>query len=119
MITPHPRLKVNVAEQLARSIVAAAHVPSPNLVGANESRSPVGGARLFQQPARRLPRLLPTPAAVMDTACTVSVGIGMRGGADGAVAGDRRHGNDTYTRVASEEEDRLLNTKLKNICRDC
>jgi hypothetical protein len=55
----------------------------------------------------------------MDTACTVSVGIGMRGGADGAVAGDRRHGNDTYTRVASEEEDRLLNTKLKNICRDC
>jgi hypothetical protein len=26
MITPHPRLKVNVAEQLARSIVSAAHV---------------------------------------------------------------------------------------------
>src|SRR5471030_2263313 len=39
MIPPHPRLQVNVAEQLARSIVAAAHVPSPNLVGANESRS--------------------------------------------------------------------------------
>jgi hypothetical protein len=36
---PHPILQVNVAEQLARSIVAASHVPSPNLVGANESRS--------------------------------------------------------------------------------
>ena len=47
MIPPHPRLQVNVAEQLARSIVVAAHTPSPNLVGANESRSPV----LFQQPA--------------------------------------------------------------------
>ncbi|WP_354098359.1 autoinducer binding domain-containing protein [Bradyrhizobium sp. S3.2.12] len=52
MITPHPRLQVNVAEQLARSIVAATHAPSPNLIGANESRSPIGGERLFQQPAR-------------------------------------------------------------------
>ncbi|WP_271552885.1 hypothetical protein, partial [Bradyrhizobium sp. CCBAU 45394] len=47
MITPHPRLQVNVAEQLARSIVPAAHAPSPNLVGANESRSPVDGECLF------------------------------------------------------------------------
>jgi hypothetical protein len=47
MITPHPRLKVNVAEKLASSIVAAAHASSPNLVGANESRSPIGGERLF------------------------------------------------------------------------
>jgi hypothetical protein len=31
MIPPHPRLQVNVAEQLARSIVVAAHAPSPNL----------------------------------------------------------------------------------------
>ncbi|MGC2835877.1 MAG: hypothetical protein WA238_17465, partial [Methylocella sp.] len=52
MIAPHPRLKVNVAEQLAGSIVAAPHALSPNLVGANESRSPIGGERLFQQPAR-------------------------------------------------------------------
>src|SRR5947209_6994915 len=52
MISPHPRLQVNVAEQLARSIVAATHAPSPNLIGANESRSSVGGERLFQQPAR-------------------------------------------------------------------
>ncbi|MGB8018833.1 MAG: hypothetical protein WCF80_23575, partial [Pseudolabrys sp.] len=51
MISPDPRLQVNVAEQLARSIVAAEHAPSPNLVGANESRSPVGSERLFQQPA--------------------------------------------------------------------
>jgi hypothetical protein len=34
MISSDPRLQVNVAEQLARSIVAAAHAPSPNLVGA-------------------------------------------------------------------------------------
>jgi hypothetical protein len=47
MITPHPRLKVNVAKQLARSIVATAHQKSPNLIGANESRSPVCGERLF------------------------------------------------------------------------
>jgi transposase len=46
-----PILQVNVAEQLARSIVAAAHAISPNLVGANESRSPVDGERLFQHPA--------------------------------------------------------------------
>src|SRR6202041_3437846 len=39
MIPPHPRLQVNVAEQLARSIVVASHVPSPNLVGLNESPS--------------------------------------------------------------------------------
>jgi hypothetical protein len=32
--------------------IAATHAPSPNLIGANESRSPVGGERLFQQPAR-------------------------------------------------------------------
>jgi len=51
-LTAMPRLQVNVAEQLARSIVAAAHATSPNLVGANESRSPVGGECLFQQPAR-------------------------------------------------------------------
>jgi hypothetical protein len=47
MITPHPRLKVNVAEELACSIVAAAHASSPNLIGANESWSPVDGERLF------------------------------------------------------------------------
>ncbi|WP_129591138.1 DUF2817 domain-containing protein, partial [Bradyrhizobium shewense] len=31
--------------------VATAHAPSPNLIGANESWSTVGGERLFQQPA--------------------------------------------------------------------
>jgi hypothetical protein len=51
MITPHPRLKVNVAEKLACSIVAAAHASSPNLVGANESGSSIDSQRLFQQPA--------------------------------------------------------------------
>lgn len=36
----------------------------------------------------------------------------------GAFAGDRRHGNNAYA-AASEEVDRLLNTKLKSICRGC
>jgi uncharacterized protein DUF1153 len=52
LIPPHPRLQVNVAEQFARSIVAAAHVPSPNLVGDNESSPSVRGEHLFQRPAR-------------------------------------------------------------------
>jgi hypothetical protein len=45
MIPPHPRLQINVAEQLARSIVIAAHVTS--LVGANESRSIARGEPSF------------------------------------------------------------------------
>ena len=45
MISPDPRLQFNVAEKLARSIVAAAYAPSPILVGANKSWSPVGGER--------------------------------------------------------------------------
>jgi hypothetical protein len=47
MIAPYPRLQVNVAEQLARSIVVAAHVPSPNLVGASESSTSVDGEAFF------------------------------------------------------------------------
>ncbi|MGA7999156.1 MAG: hypothetical protein WCA28_30200 [Bradyrhizobium sp.] len=34
-------------------------------------------------------------------------------------AGGRRHGNDAYTRAASEERDRLLDTQIKSICRGC
>jgi hypothetical protein len=41
------------------------------------------------------------------------------GEAAGALAGGRRHGNDAYTKAASDEEDRLLNTRLKSICRGC
>lgn len=43
------------------------------------------------------------------------------GGADGAgaFAGDKRHADDAYTKAAAEEEDRLLNNKLKSICRGC
>jgi hypothetical protein len=43
-------------------------------------------------------------------------GRGMHGA---QFAGDRRHGNDTYTKAASDEEDKLLNTKIKSICRGC
>jgi len=49
MISPHSRLRVNVA----------AHAPSSNLVGANESQSLVGGEHLFQQPARPRDKALP------------------------------------------------------------
>jgi hypothetical protein len=41
-------------------------------------------------------------------------GHGMHG-----TAGDRRHGNDAYTKAASDEEDKLLAGKLKSICRGC
>ena len=37
----------------------------------------------------------------------------------GSFAGSRRHGNDAYVRAASEEEDKLLNTKIKSICHGC
>jgi hypothetical protein len=43
-------------------------------------------------------------------------GHGMHGTAS---AGDRRHGNDAYTKAASDEEDKLLAGKLKSICRGC
>jgi hypothetical protein len=49
-------------------------------------------------------------------------GFHMRGGAAGgagAFATDKRHADDPYTKAASEEEDRLLNSKLKSICRGC
>lgn len=36
-----------------------------------------------------------------------------------AFAGDARHGNDAYIKAASDEEDKLLNTRLKSICRGC
>lgn len=44
---------------------------------------------------------------------------GMRVGGAGAFATDKRHADDPYTKAASEEEDRLLNSKLKSICRGC
>ena len=31
----------------------------------------------------------------------------------------RGHANDAYLKAVSEENDRLLNTKLKSICRGC
>jgi hypothetical protein len=33
--------------------------------------------------------------------------------------GGRRHGNDSHMKAASAERDKLLNTKLKSICRGC
>jgi hypothetical protein len=34
-------------------------------------------------------------------------------------AGGQRRGNDAYTKAASEDRDKLLNSKLKDICRGC
>ena len=34
-------------------------------------------------------------------------------------SGGRRHGNDAYTKAASDEIDRLLNSQIKSICRGC
>jgi hypothetical protein len=34
-------------------------------------------------------------------------------------AGGRRHGNDASIEAASDERDKLLNTKPKSICRGC
>jgi hypothetical protein len=45
-----------------------------------------------------------------------SSGHGMHGA---PFAGDRRHGNDAYIKAASEERDKLLNNKIKSICRGC
>jgi hypothetical protein len=46
-------------------------------------------------------------------------GFGGHGTHGPQVAGDRRHGNDTYTKAASDERDKLLNSQLKGICRGC
>jgi hypothetical protein len=32
---------------------------------------------------------------------------------------DRRGGNDAYGKAASDEADKLLNSRLKSICRGC
>jgi hypothetical protein len=43
-------------------------------------------------------------------------GAGMRGG---NLASDPRHANDDYVKAAAEEEDKLLDSKIKSICRGC
>lgn len=46
----------------------------------------------------------------------IHAGGGSRGG---GFAADRRYADDPYTKAAADEEDRLLNSKLKSICRGC
>jgi hypothetical protein len=45
-------------------------------------------------------------------------GHAMRGDA-ATSATDSRHGDDASTKAAAEQEDRLLDNKLKSICRGC
>jgi hypothetical protein len=40
-----------------------------------------------------------------------------RGG--GSLASDRSHANDTYVNAATQDEDKVLDTKVKSICRGC
>jgi hypothetical protein len=35
------------------------------------------------------------------------------------LAGGQRRGNDAYSKAASEDREKLLNSKLKDICRGC
>ena len=46
---------------------------------------------------------------------------GMGGGfrSQGALASDQRHANDDYVKAASQEEDKLLDTRIKSICHGC
>jgi hypothetical protein len=46
-------------------------------------------------------------------------GFSERGEHGSEFAGGRRRGNDNYVKAASEEREKLLNTKLKSICRGC
>jgi hypothetical protein len=46
-------------------------------------------------------------------------GFGGHGVRGAPFAGDRAHGNDAYVKAASEERDKLLNTKIRSICRGC
>jgi hypothetical protein len=55
--------------------------------------------------------------AVTDLAGVLAA-TGVHGGAQFA-SDDRRHGNDAYVNAASGETDKLLNSKLKSICRGC
>jgi len=46
-------------------------------------------------------------------------GLGHHGTRGAEFAGGRRRGNDSYVKAASDERERLLDTKLKSICRGC
>ncbi len=60
-------------------------------------------------------------AGMAITMASVAMKFGATGavGADQSPAGDRLHGNEAYAKAATEEEDKLLNTKIKSICRGC
>jgi hypothetical protein len=46
-------------------------------------------------------------------------GVGGHGMHGAQLAGARGHGNDAYTQAVSDERDKLLDSKLKSICRGC
>jgi hypothetical protein len=46
-------------------------------------------------------------------------GHGAHGAGGRSFAGDRGHADDPYVKAAEDENDKLLATKLKSICRGC
>ena len=46
-------------------------------------------------------------------------GMGGLARGDGRLASDQQHANDEYVKAAAEEEDKLLDSKIKSICRGC
>jgi hypothetical protein len=46
-------------------------------------------------------------------------GFGGHGTHGPQFSGGRRHGDDSYIKAASDERDKLLNAKIKSICRGC
>jgi len=61
----------------------------------------------------------PTPPAEARGGHAFGRGFAGRGMHGASFASDRRHGNDAYIKAASEERDKLLNNKIKSICRGC
>lgn len=46
-------------------------------------------------------------------------GLGETSRGGGAFASDQRRASDDYVKAAAEEEDKLLDSKIKSICRGC
>ena len=73
----------------------------------------------------RYPLTIAAVSLALLAVCTLSAqargghGFEGRGEHGGQFAGGRRHGNDSYIKAASEEREKLLDTKLKSICRGC
>jgi hypothetical protein len=103
--------------------------------GARKMRRTHCRGRLELRNMRHLPLMIMGAALLMALPCPAFArgggghGLGMHGfgshgfagrsESGGQFAGDRRHANDAYANAASQEVDKLLDQKLKSICRGC